>query len=160
MTDQALLAAYLRAVWTIQLPRDTITLSIASLPAAASEREACFPPDAATILPAGIVTAYNPRSVLRDEVANRAANQRLRSRLEDSGARLFPTTARDPLTESRRWDEAGFFASGISRELLIELAGEFDQNALVWIDERGAASLVAVRPGFCGAAPGDTLTDP
>lgn len=156
--DQALLAAYSKAVWKILLPREQIelTLTEAGAPSSAGDHSL----GSSGILPGGIVTAYNPGSVLRDTAENRSANLRLRIRLEASGATLYPSAASDPADGSGAWDEPGFLATGISAEALIGIAAEFQQNAVVWLEPSGAPKLLAARPGFCGAAPGDVLTPP
>jgi hypothetical protein len=160
LRDEALLAAYRRAIWEVRLPHGTVTLTLAERVASAASPEARCPGGASAILPAGIITAYNPRSVLRARDQNRAAHRRLRSTLIESSAVLLPTLARDADSRSRAWDEPGYLVFDASRELLVRIAGEFDQNAIVWIDRSCTPSLVAVRAGFCGAWPGDVLTIP
>lgn len=158
--DEALLAAYRNAVWKILLPREEIELTLTEAGAPSSAGDHSLRWRSSGILPGGIVTAYNPGSVLRDIAENRSAHLRLRIRLEASGATLYPSAASDPGDGSGAWDEPGFLATGISAEALIGIAAEFGQNAVVWLEPSGAAKLLAVRPGFCGAAPGDVLTPP
>ena len=112
------------------------------------------------MLPGGIVTAYNPRSELLAPAQNRDAHRRLRSRLLGAGAKILPTLALDGDGRSREWNEPGYLALEITRELLTEIAHALGQNAIVWVDHTGIPTLVAVRPGFCGARPGDILTIP
>jgi hypothetical protein len=46
---------------------------------------------------------------------------------------------------------------GDVRPLLVELGLVFGQNAVVWIDATGAASLVNTRAGFAGMRPGQKI---
>lgn len=149
MTDAELLAAYRATTWTV-----------AAGGAAAPLRLGEPAPLPAPLLPAGIVTAYNPASEPRPEAENRAAQERLRDALLRAGARLAPTVAGGTGPDADQWAEPGFLASGIGRDALVEVAGRFGQNAIVWIDRAGAATLVATRAGFCGATPGDPLSSP
>lgn len=108
-------------------------------------------------LPAGIVTAFNPGSVLRDPAENRRANAELHRALQEIGAVPIPCTALGVGPDAERWTEPGFAVAGLPRTALVALAQRFGQNAIVWIDAAGHPSLVATRPGFCGRAPGDVL---
>lgn len=149
MTDAHLLAAYRATRWTVWIPGRTLTLRIDEVFPA--------PPE---LLPAGVVTAYNPASEPRAQAVNRAAHARLERALAERGASLAPTLAGGTGPEAGRWDEPGFLVSGIARDLLVAVAGRFGQNAIVWLDEDGLPRLVSTRDGFCGTPPGDLLPDP
>lgn len=145
-TDEELLAAYRATVWTIDTPGGALRVGLGR-PA----------PPASRLLPAGIVTAYNPLSILRPEPENRAADERLRADLVRRGASVVRVVAGGTGPDADRWAEPGFAVTGIPLPEVVALAAELRQNAIAWIDEHGALSLVATRAGFCGREAGETL---
>lgn len=148
MTDARLLSAYRATTWTVAVGGETVPLRL--------DQPVLLP---APLLPAGIVTAYNPASAPTPEPENRSAQERLRAELLAAGARLAPALAGGTGPDAGRWVEPGFLVSGLGRARLVEIAGRYGQNAIVWIDG-ASASLLASRPGFCGAAVGDPLPSP
>ena len=146
MTDAQLLAAYRSSVWTVA----------AGEPPAAVRLDRPAPLDPA-LLPAGLVTAYNPASVRRPDAVNRADQARLRDDLLAAGGSLVPGVAGGTGAHVGMWTEPCYLVSELPRDRLVELAGRYGQNAIVWIEPGGTPTLVATRAGFCGARPGDTL---
>lgn len=158
MSDTELAAAYRATEWTLTLP-DARQLRLRLPPAAP-------PPDPA-LRGVAIITAYNPASDPQTSAAaNRAADVRLRARLSapltraPHRLRVFPALASGNGADAARWDEPGYAVAGIDRCDAVALGAEFGQNAIVWIDAAGAASLVVTRDGFCGRQSGETLHPP
>lgn len=146
MTDADLLAAYRATTWTVPAGEAPIFIRLnapASLPA--------------PLLPAGIVTAYNPASSRRSEEENRAAQARLRDAIAAAGGTALSCVGGGTGQDAHLWTEPCFLVSGVTRERLVEIAGEFGQNAIVWIASDGTPSLLATRRGFHGSDPGDPL---
>lgn len=153
MSDAELLRAYGETLWTITLP-DARELLLRLPPA---------PPPDPVLFGAAIVTAYNPASRPHSAAANQAADLALRARIADLHARapervrIHPALAHGTGDDAARWDEPGYAISGIRRSTAVALGEEFGQNAIVWIDAAGRATLVVTRSGFCGRAPGEAL---
>ena len=87
-----------------------------------------------------IVTAYNPRSNVLPDAANRLRHQQLISMLEARGYAYGLGEGRDPTGHWQAELECVVFR--ISREAGLDLARAFDQNAIVFI-RRGAAPELA-----------------
>lgn len=145
-TDEELLAAYRATVWTVYARGGALRVGL--------ERPA---PPASGLLPAAILTAYNPLSVLRPDPENRAADERLRAELARRGASAARAVAGGTGPDADRWTEPGFAVTGLPLAEVVALAAELGQNAIAWIDESGTISLVATRAGFCGRAVGETI---
>ena len=143
MDDTALLDAYRATTWIIAAPAGEVQFRLAPSPLAVHSL--------------GIVTAYNPASVLQPDHINTAANRRLREELDDAGAEVFSAVAMGTGPNPDQWVEPGFAVSGLRREMLIALGARYGQNAILWIDERGCPSLIVTRPGFAGHAVGDAI---
>jgi hypothetical protein len=136
-----LVQAYRSAVWTVELPAGSVEVRLDDVPADPQLR------------PSGIVTAYNPASIASTAEQNRDADQELLRHVRSLGVPFRRTTARG----GDGWEEPGFLLLGEVRPLLVELGLVFGQNAVVWIDEGGAASLVCTRSGFAGRLPGQKI---
>jgi hypothetical protein len=134
VSDDALLNAYRSTRWRVRTPSGTLSLQIG----------APFP-----LTDLGIVTACNPRSTIRTRAENRTANRRLLRRLRRSGARFCFASAGGVGPQAAQWREPGF-AVELGRTELVALAGEFGQNAIVWVPRSGVATLVVTREGFAG----------
>lgn len=143
--DSELLAAYGQTVWTVSTRNGERRFRLGA--GALSDP---------ALMPAGIITAYNPRSRRLSAAENAARDETLTRELGRTGYSLFRTLATDPDPDSK-WDEPGFAAVGAPLDELVEIAGRFDQNAIVWIDSQGDAGLVVTRQGFCGASTGQRL---
>lgn len=142
LSDPDLLEAYGRTVWTVEGPAGALEVRLDGTPADPSLR------------PAGIVTAYNPASIARDADENRAADQELLKHVRALGV---PFRRSQALSPDGEWDEPGFLLMGDVRPLLVEMGLVFGQNAVVWIDPTGQASLVCTRAGFAGRLPGQKI---
>jgi hypothetical protein len=91
---------------------------------------------------AAFVTAWNPRSRLTDESANRAAQARLEAELEAAGHPLVTGFGRDPRC---RWPgEPSVLVPGLGREAALALGRRHDQHAVLWMRRGGAVELVWV----------------
>lgn len=141
--DLDLLAAYRATTWTLELPDGPFRLRLTE--------------PVAVLRPLGIITAYNPASVLCTEAENRAANLELQRELEAAGVVIYDVVAASTGEEGERWTEPGFAVAGLPREVLVSLGERYGQNAIVWVDEEGRATLVVTRPGFCGRGVGEVL---
>lgn len=119
----ALERAYRDALYSVELPGGTVTFRI-------GERL----PDVA---PFALITAWNPGHARPGDVENAAANARLRHRLTALSLRFVAADGRSP---DGAHMEPSFAVFGISREAALELAREFGQAAIVWL-EGGIAEL-------------------
>ena len=144
-TSDELLEAYRRTVWTVEMPAGTLEVRL--------ERPAADP----QVRPGGIVTAYNPASIARTPDENRAADQELMRHVRSLGVPFRRTLAQGTGPGDDQWEEPGFLLLGDVRPLVVELGLVFGQNAVVWVDAAGAASLVCTRAGFAGRLPGQKI---
>lgn len=140
-SHEALVDAYRTAVWTVDFATASVELRLDGSPAEAQLR------------PSGIVTAYNPASIPASPEQNREADQELLRHVRSLGVPFRRTMARG----DDGWEEPGFLLLGDVRPMLVELGLVFGQNAVVWVDETGAASLVCTRAGFAGRFPGQKI---
>ncbi len=146
-SDLDLLAAYRATTWTLALPQGLCYLRL-------TDHVPIHP------RPLGIITAYNPASELRTPEENRAANRALLRELEEAGADAYPAVAEGTGEEAERWREPGFAVAGLPKEALVALGERHGQNAIVWVDREGRATLVVTRSGFCGRGVGEVLSQP
>ena len=145
LSDAELLEAYRHTVWTVEMPAGTLDVRLEG-PAADPQ-----------LRPAGVVTAYNPASIARTPEENRAADQELMRHVRSLGVQFRRTVAQGTGPGTEQWEEPGFLLLGDVRPLVVELGLVFGQNAVVWIDSTGAASLVCTRAGFAGRLPGQKI---
>jgi hypothetical protein len=129
--DERLIDAYRATVWTVELDGARLEVRI-GVPC---------PLDIA-LLPGYIITACNPGSVPTDPARNSAANSRLLARLTGIDAMVAPAVAREPGSDDDRWTEPGFLIGGVPRTTVVELAGEFGQNAIVGIGTDAVPELI------------------
>lgn len=91
---------------------------------------------------AALITAYNPYSRRQSLWRNRRAQQRLIAELDRRGLQHLPAINSDP---RRRWpDEKSRLVLGIRQRDAIDLAREFRQNALLWIEADQVVRLIWV----------------
>lgn len=145
VSDDELLEAYRDSVWTVEMPAGTLDVRLDG------------PPADPQLRPAGIVTAYNPASISRSAEENRAADQELMRHVRSLGVPFRRTSANGTGPGAGAWEEPGFLLLGDVRPLVVELGLVFGQNAVVWVDAAGAASLVCTRAGFAGRLPGQKI---
>ena len=144
-SDAELLEAYRQSTWTVEMPAGSLEVRLLG-PSADPQ-----------LRPSGIVTAFNPASIVRTPDENRAADQELLRHVRSLGVQFRRTVAAGTGPGSESWEEPGFLLLGDVRPLLVELGLVFGQNAVVWIDGTGAASLVCTRSGFAGRRPGQKI---
>lgn len=89
------------------------------------------------------ITACNPQSQLLTDDENKGRNKQLATHLEKvSQVYCFSGAGQD---RDQQWPpEASFMILGLSQETAIDLAREYQQNALVWIEHQQAAVLIDV----------------
>ncbi|HST59721.1 MAG TPA: DUF3293 domain-containing protein [Longimicrobium sp.] len=145
LSDAELLEAYRHSLWTVEMPAGTLDVRL--------QGRAADP----QLRPAGIVTAYNPASIARTPDENRAADQELMRHVRSLGVPFRRTLAQGTGSGAEQWEEPGFLLLGDVRPLVVELGLVFGQNAVIWIDATGAASLVCTRAGFAGRLPGQKI---
>lgn len=143
MSDAELLDAYRGTTWTVEMTAGTLDVRLDT-------------PADPQLRPAGIVTAYNPASIARTPDENRASDQELLRHVRSLGVQFRRAVANGG-AGADAWEEPGFLLLGDVRPLLVELGLVFGQNAVVWIDSTGAASLVCTRAGFAGMRPGQKI---
>ena len=86
------------------------------------------------------ITAWNPRSIPTDDTANAEAHARMSALLSDRGHTALPHAG---FGEDPAWRaEHGFFVLGLSEREALELAVEFEQNAVVVVQRGEPARLV------------------
>lgn len=146
--ERSLLEAYLATTWRVTDRDGEIRLRI-GVPVPPPFR-----------VPAAILTACNPASLLRPEAENRAADERLRGDLLASGGEIHRATALGHGSDARHWDEPGYLVRGLPLSTIVALGERYLQNAAVWIGEDAVPRLVATRAGFVGATPGQLLHHP
>lgn len=145
MTDPELLDIYRRTCWTVRAPSGPVRVRLPG------------PVAQAALRPAAIVTAYNPASIEASDEANRAADEQLRIDIAARGLDAWRTLAHGVGSDAEKWDEPGWLLRGEVLDVAVDLAARHGQNAIVWIDEKGCASLVCTRDGFCGRRAGDII---
>ncbi len=106
----------------------------------------------AYLLAAGVsswafITAENPGSQLLSDEQNRVRTLRFIKSLQISGLRYLPGRG---IPDDQNWKtENSFFIPGIARQIAIDLAKEFDQNAIVWGIVDSTAELLWIdQPSF------------
>lgn len=146
MSEAELLDAYRQTVWTVEMPAGTLDVRL----------QGGDPADP-QLRPAGIVTAYNPASIARTPDENRTSDLDLMRHVRSLGVPFRRTMAQGTGPGAEQWEEPGFLLLGDVRPLVVELGLVFGQNAVIWIDATGAASLVCTRAGFAGRLPGQKI---
>ncbi|RUO73320.1 DUF3293 domain-containing protein [Idiomarina ramblicola] len=89
------------------------------------------------------ITATNPRSQILKKDENESRNVQLETRLKQiDEINYFYGAGQD---RDQQWPpEASFMVLGLSQKTAIDLAQEYQQNALVWIEYQQAAVLIDV----------------
>jgi hypothetical protein len=146
-SDAALLRAYAGTRWTVSL-RDRSAVVRIGTPVS----------DPALPRPAGIVTAYNPRSLELESETNEQANRQLAAELRRVGAGYHGCVGEEADAAGEPWREPSFYVFGLADSTVVAFGARYEQNAVVLIDDAGLPRLVASRSGFCGREPGEPLT--
>lgn len=85
------------------------------------------------------LTAWNPRSLVLGEAENRQRGEKLKQHLEAQGIIYIPGGAHDPKGE---WPvEEGYFVFNAATDRVLEIAGAWEQNAVVLGVRKGKPSL-------------------
>ena len=85
------------------------------------------------ITSASIITACNPFSKIMTEEQNLIAQLKLKKLIEDNNLSFMDAMGQDAKLE---WPgEASYFIENITKIEAIKMGKEFNQNAIVWIDE-------------------------
>ncbi|MDO6694525.1 DUF3293 domain-containing protein [Aliiglaciecola sp. 3_MG-2023] len=89
---------------------------------------------------AAFITAYNPHSVAMTESENLIAQAKLIKLLHNMGLEFIEGVGRDP---QRLWpEEKSVLVLNISKQQALNLARQFRQNAIVWIEADGIGKLL------------------
>ncbi len=90
-----------------------------------------------------VITAWNPRSEIRSDAENEAAQGRLIADLEGAGLAHFPAFGADPGEEWK--GEASLLVLGATRTAVEELARRHGQNCIVWAEADALPRLIFLR---------------
>jgi uncharacterized protein DUF3293 len=134
---QDLEAAYRATTYRVAAPGGAIDLRVAAGSAAldsllARHGASCW----------AYLTAVNPASQPLSAVDNERRQGALHAALAGDG---YHSLAGEAIADAGDWpSEPGFLVLGMAREPAIRLAARFGQNALLWGEHGGAATLVWV----------------
>lgn len=133
-----LIEAYYRTQYRLQTDNGVITLRIAqpcqelvALMKSASAEGGAF------------ITAENPFSQSLSAAENKERQDRLREDLASLGVLIINGAGQG---EDPDWPaEASYAAIGVTREQACELGVKYEQNAIVWFDNKGTGELILLR---------------
>lgn len=92
------------------------------------------------VISAAIITSDNPRSTIQSDTDNQTTRECLKKVLKAAGYCLLPSRHHDPREE---WPtEYGFFVIGIQQEEALAVAKQFNQSAIVYLEQTGPAALI------------------
>jgi hypothetical protein len=142
--DEDLLAAYLAAHYKVTGTAKPFVLRVGHRSA---ELAAMHLANGANC--SAFITAWNPGSVARSEVTNRASQKRLESEVSGIGATLVAGIGEDP---AGRWPgEPSVLVVGISRSEAERVGRKFGQRAIVWSGTSAIPELIDLAvPGRSG----------
>lgn len=89
------------------------------------------------------ISAYNPRSEPRSQEQNEAAQQRLIECVQGLGYSFLEGVGEDP--EGDCAGEPCLLVLGITHDLALQLARQFEQNAILWMESDAIPQLVLLR---------------
>ena len=90
-----------------------------------------------------VITAWNPRSEIRSDGENDAAQRRLVADLEGVGLKFLPALGADPTEEWK--GEASLLVLGATRAIVEQLGKRYDQNCIVWAESDAVPRLIFLR---------------
>ncbi|TXI10090.1 MAG: DUF3293 domain-containing protein [Polynucleobacter sp.] len=88
---------------------------------------------------AALITACNPKGIKTSEDANQRQLTDLRVEIESLNLPYYPAYGSN-LDES--WKEESYLVIGLDQTACIAMSHKYEQNAIVWIDERETPSLI------------------
>lgn len=89
------------------------------------------------------ITAYNPKSVKKTPVENRIAQEQLYFDLSKTNCKIFNGFGSD---FAGNWEgEPSYFVIGITKENAKKIGRKYQQNAIVWCDEKCIPELILLR---------------
>ena len=92
---------------------------------------------------AAFITAWNPYSNSLSDEENQSRNDQLKNELIIRSLKLIDGFGQDPLGQ---WSgEDSFLVLGIDLEASKKLGNQFEQNAIVWMDEDAVPKLILLR---------------
>ena len=92
---------------------------------------------------AAFITAWNPYSKSLSVKENQARNDQLKNELIIRSLKFIDGFGQDPLGQ---WSgEDSFLVLGIDLEASKKLGNQFEQNAIVWMDEDAVPKLILLR---------------
>ena len=90
-----------------------------------------------------LISAYNPKSQPTTQIQNVEKHRLLNNNLIKDNSFFYETVSKDPLD---KWPcEYGFIVLNSSKKRAIELAIEFRQNAIVFVDHKAISRLILLR---------------
>lgn len=91
------------------------------------------------------LTAWNPEGTFTNETENRRRQEAMESELEDREGRVFPGEA---VPDPAEWaPEQAVLVVGLSQTDVLEVAGEYGQDAIVWGTRGESARLIDCETG-------------
>lgn len=95
------------------------------------------------VFSAAFITAWNPYSKSLSEDENNSRNELLKRELITHSLKFLDGFGQDPAGE---WaGEDSFLVLGIGLEAAKKLGNQFEQNAIVWLDEDAVPKLILLR---------------
>ncbi len=94
---------------------------------------------------AAVITAWNPRGLIRSETENHAAQARLIERLDTLGFAQAPGHGSDPDPAGAWTPEDSRLVLGIDHDAAVRLGHDLGQNAIVWSGADALPKLLILR---------------
>ncbi|WP_342804633.1 DUF3293 domain-containing protein [Alteromonas sp. M12] len=95
---------------------------------------------------AAFITAYNPRSHLLPESQNRNAHTHLKNQIQQLGFKFINGQGQDP---KGHWPaEKSLLVLNIDKHQAMNIAKQWGQNALIWIEDDAIPNLLLIEH-FC-----------
>ena len=97
----------------------------------------------ARVRTACVITAWNPRSEIRSNAENDAAQRHLVADLDRAGLKHLPALGADPTEEWK--GEASLLVLGAAQAIVKELGTRYGQNCIVWAEVDAVPRLIFLR---------------